>query len=102
ALQNLFENAWRYTQPGGGVQISVEQTPSAVKVIFANTGGEIDAKDLPFIFERFYRGEKSRSRERGGAGIGLAIVKGIVEAHGGEVGAEIVANMTRVWFTLPL
>ena len=102
ALQNLFENAWRYTQLGGTVQISVEQTPSAVKVIFANTGGEIDAKDLPFIFERFYRGEKSRSRERGGAGIGLAIVKGIIEAHGGEVGAEIVANMTRVWFTLPL
>jgi signal transduction histidine kinase len=102
ALQNLFENAWRYTQLGGRVQISVEQTPSAVKVIFANTGGEIDAKDLPFIFERFYRGEKSRSRERGGAGIGLAIVKGIIEAHGGEVGAEILANMTRVWFTLPL
>ena len=102
ALQNLFENAWRYTQPGGSVQVSVEHKPSTVKVIFANTGGEIDEKDLPFIFERFYRGEKSRSRERGGAGIGLAIVKGIIEAHGGEVGAEIAANMTRVWFSLPV
>ena len=102
ALQNLFENAWRYTQPGGRVQVSVEHRPSMVKVVFANTGGEIDEKDLPFIFERFYRGEKSRSRERGGAGIGLAIVKGIIEAHGGEVGAELAANMTRVWFALPL
>ena len=102
ALQNLFENAWRYTQPGGRVEISVERTPSAVQVIFANTGGEIGAKDLPFIFERFYRGEKSRSREHGGAGVGLAIVKGIVQAHGGEVGTEIVGNMTRIWYTLPL
>jgi signal transduction histidine kinase len=102
ALYNLFENASRYTQAGGRVQISVEGRPGAVKVVFANTGGEIDEKDLPFIFERFYRGEKSRSRERGGAGIGLAIVKGIIEAHGGEVGAEIAGDMTRVWFTLPL
>jgi len=58
-------------------------------------------KDLPFIFERFYRGEKSRSREHGGAGIGLAIVKELVEAHDGHVGAEISGNETRIWFSLP-
>jgi signal transduction histidine kinase len=75
--------------------------PGAIKVVFANTGGEIAEQDLPFIFERFYRGEKSRSREHGGAGIGLAIVKELVEAHSGQVGAEIDHDMTRVWFSLP-
>ena len=73
-----------------------------VKVVFANTGGKLEEKDLPFIFERFYRGEKSRSREYGGSGIGLAIVKEIIRAHDGQVGAEIVDNETRVWFTLPI
>jgi signal transduction histidine kinase len=75
--------------------------PSENKVVIANTGGEIAEKDLPFIFERFYRGEKSRSREHGGAGIGLAIVKELIEAHAGKVGAEISDKMTRVWFSLP-
>ena len=59
-------------------------------------------EDLPFIFERFYRGEKSRSREHGGAGIGLAIVKELIEAHNGHVGAEISHNEIRIWFTLPI
>jgi two-component system sensor histidine kinase BaeS len=61
----------------------------------------LEEKDLPFIFERFYRGEKSRSREYGGAGIGLAIVKELVEAHQGKVGAEILDGEIRVWFSLP-
>ncbi len=59
-------------------------------------------QDLPFIFERFYRGEKSRSREHGGAGIGLAIVKELIEAHNGNVGADISQGDTHVWFSLPL
>jgi signal transduction histidine kinase len=71
-------------------------------VAFTNTGGEIAAEDLPFIFERFYRGEKSRSRELGGAGLGLAIVKELVEAHGGRVGAECTPSETRIWFILPV
>jgi signal transduction histidine kinase len=70
-------------------------------VTFANTAGELEEKDLPFIFERFYRGEKSRSREYGGAGIGLAIVKELVEAHQGKVGAEMLDGEIRVWFSLP-
>jgi signal transduction histidine kinase len=53
------------------------------------------------IFERFYRGEKSRSREHGGAGIGLAIVKELIEAHSGRVGAELSDGEVRIWFSLP-
>ena len=82
--------------------ISTESLPEAIKVVFANTGGELAEQDLPFIFERFYRGEKSRSRDHGGAGIGLAIVKELVEAHGGSVSAELVNGRTRIWFDLPV
>ncbi|MBA3240583.1 MAG: HAMP domain-containing protein [Acidobacteria bacterium] len=100
-LHNLFQNAWQYTPRGGQVRVSVGHSPGWVRVTFANTGGGITDEDLPFIFERFYRAEKSRSREYGGAGIGLAIVKELVEAHGGQTGAESSATETRVWFTLP-
>ena len=62
----------------------------------------IAPEDLPFIFERFYRAEKSRSREHGGAGIGLAIVKELIAAHGGRVGAETSATETHIWFALPV
>lgn len=101
-FRNLLENAWEYTPQGGNVEVFAERLPGMVKVAFLNTGEGIAAKDLPFIFERFYRGEKSRSREHGGAGIGLAIVKELVEAHGGEVGVQSTPAETRVWFTLPL
>ncbi len=101
-VYNLLQNSWQYTPADGTVMIAVESNPGAVKVVFANTGGEIAEEDLPFIFERFYRGEKSRSREHGGAGIGLAIVKELVEAHGGSVGAELVSGQSRIWFELPV
>jgi len=101
-ISNLLQNAWQYTPPGGALRISTEPWTKGLKIIFANTGSEIAEKDLPFIFERFYRGEKSRSREHGGAGIGLAIVKELVEAHDGQVGAEIADDETRIWFSLPL
>jgi len=100
-VHNLFQNVWQYTPRGGQIHISVEPSPGWVRVTFANPGYGIVAEDLPFIFERFYRGEKSRSREYGGAGIGLAIVKELVEAHGGQVGAESSAAETRIWFALP-
>lgn len=100
-FSNLLQNAWQYTPHGGNVRISAERLPGRIKMVFANTGEGIAEEDLPFIFERFYRGEKSRSREHGGAGIGLAIVKELVEAHKGEVGAENAPTETRVWFTLP-
>lgn len=100
-IRNLLQNASQYTPHGGNVRIFAERQPGKVKLFFANTGDVIAEEDLPFIFERFYRGEKSRSREHGGAGIGLAIVKELVEAHGGEVGADSTPMETRVWFTLP-
>ena len=101
-MHNLLQNTCQYTDSGGTVMISTEFKPAAIKVVFANTGGEIAEQDLPFIFERFYRGEKSRSREHGGAGIGLAIVKELVEANGGSVSAELVDDRTRIWFDLPI
>lgn len=101
-LQNLLQNSWQYTPSNGAVTVSTELTPRLVKVVFTNTGGEIADEDLPFIFERFYRGEKSRSREHGGAGIGLAIVKELVEAHGGSVGAKLLNGSIQIWFELPI
>ena len=101
-IQNLLDNAWQYTPHGGRVRIIVERLARSVKVIFANTGDPISERDLPSIFERFYRADKSRSRDRGGAGIGLAIVKELIEAHDGRVGAESSASETCIWFTLPV
>lgn len=100
-FRNLFQNAWQYTPPGGRVKLSAEHLPGIVKLVFSNSGEGIAEADLPYIFERFYRGEKSRSREHGGAGIGLAIVKELIEAHGGKVGAESSLGETRLWITLP-
>jgi len=99
-VTNLLRNACQYTPTGGFVRIYTQQASGEMKVPFANTGGELSQKDLPFIFERFYRGEKSRSREHSGAGIGLASVKELIEAHNGHVGAEICEDETRVWFCL--
>ena len=75
--------------------------PSDLLVSITNTGEGIPPDDLDRVFERFYRVEKSRDRARGGAGIGLAIVKQLVEAGGGRVGAESRDGLTRFWFSLP-
>ena len=101
ALRNLFENAWKYTPAGEYFTVVIEKDSPGVKVTFITTGITISEKDLPFIFERFFRVDRSRSREAGGAGIGLAIVKELIEAHGGSVGAESIDNETRIWFILP-
>jgi signal transduction histidine kinase len=101
AIRNLVDNAWKYTPRGGCVTISVQGEPGALRTVVANSGAVIAATDLPYLFERFFRADRSRSRDAGGAGIGLAIVKELIEAHGGTVGAESDASGTRVWFTLP-
>lgn len=87
-IANLLSNAVKYTPEGGIIQIQVSGTGHMGIVKVKDTGMGIGAKELPLIFERFYRTDKSRNRKSGGAGIGLAIVKSIVTAHGGTVTAE--------------
>ena len=100
-LRNLVENAWQYTPEGGRVRIAAVRDGAEIRLDFANSGGGLGEADRAAIFERFYRAEKSRSRDSGGAGIGLAIVKELVEAHGGRVGAAREDGEARFWFTLP-
>ena len=101
-LRNLTDNAARYTPAGGLVDIYLKADPRRVRVDFANDISDLVAEDLPYIFERFYRGEKSRSRQHGGAGIGLAIVKELVEAHSGDIGAKLVAGRLHIGLSLPV
>jgi signal transduction histidine kinase len=73
----------------------------AIRCAISNTGAEIPEADLPLIWERLHRADPSRTRTSGGAGIGLAIVRSIVESHGGQVGAKSVKGRTEIWFQLP-
>ena len=100
-LANLLQNAVRYTPAGGTVTVAAARRPGDVVVSVTNTGPAVPTADLPHLFERFYRVEKSRDAALGGAGIGLAIVKRLVELGGGQVGAESAADRTRFWFSLP-
>lgn len=87
-MANLISNAIKYTQNGGCINVDVVDNKDFVAISVKDNGIGINESDLPFIFERFYRTDKSRNRITGGAGIGLAIVKAIVLAHGGEVSVE--------------
>jgi signal transduction histidine kinase len=92
-IGNLVDNALRYTPPGGRIELAVrwsgEAGPTRRPIVaVTDTGGGIAPADLPHVFDRFYRGDKSRARASGGSGLGLAIVKQLVEAHGGQVWAE--------------
>jgi len=87
-LNNLISNALRHTSAGGEIRVHAWRTAQGVEVAVRDTGEGIPAQDIPHIFERFYRGEKSRNRGTGGAGLGLAIAQGIVHAHGGDIRVE--------------
>ena len=100
-VANLLQNAVRYTPEGGAVRVSLSAVEDGYRVRIANTGPSIPDGDLPRIWERFYRVEKSRDRERGGAGVGLAIVKRLIEDAGGRVGAVSEDGWTTFWFSLP-
>lgn len=99
-LANLLSNALRYGSAGGSIVVRAERRPADLLVSVINSGEPIPVADLGRVFERFYRVEKSRDRARGGAGIGLAIVKQLVEAAGGRVGAESSDGRTCFWFSL--
>jgi signal transduction histidine kinase len=109
-LSNLVENALRYTPSGGAIYISASHEPDQVILSVRDTGEGIAPQDLPRVFERFYRGERSRSRESftsdrqtgAGAGLGLAIAKGLVEAHGGHIWARSEpGNGSTITFSIP-
>jgi heavy metal sensor kinase len=87
-FMNLLDNAIRYTPSPGLVSISVRREGQMAVVAVKDTGVGIPAEDIPFIFERFYRVDKSRSRAEGGTGLGLAISRHIAEAHGGKIDVE--------------
>ncbi|MDK2928375.1 MAG: two-component system, OmpR family, sensor histidine kinase ResE, partial [Bacillota bacterium] len=101
-LINLLDNALRHTPGGGRVSVCGEERDGMLALSVRDTGPGIPPEDLPYIFERFYKVEKARTRTTAGTGIGLAIVKGVVEAHGGRVWAESTPGRgTTFTFTLP-
>jgi two-component system sensor histidine kinase BaeS len=101
-VSNLMQNAARYTNDGGEVTIRLRAEHEWVRFEVENTGGEIPEDELPAIWERLYRVDRSRARSTGGSGIGLAIVRQIVESHGGTVGARSGDGKTAIWFQLPV
>jgi len=101
-LNNLIGNSLRHTANKGRVSVWVRRTIQGVEVTVSDTGTGIRADDLPHIFERFYRGEKSRNRSTGGAGLGLAIARGIVQAHGGDIKVDSeIGKGTQFTFYIP-
>lgn len=100
-ITNLVQNAARYTDDGGRITVRLGAEREAVRCSIENTGVGIPADELPLIWERLHRVDRSRARASGGAGIGLAIARQIVEAHGGQVGASSADGLTQIWFTLP-
>ena len=87
-LRKLLENAVTHTAKGGAITVTAGQQDTWVRVSVDDTGEGIPAEDLPNIFERFYRVDKSRTRATGGSGLGLTIAKRLVEAHGGRIEAR--------------
>jgi signal transduction histidine kinase len=101
---NLLANAVRYSRPGGPVEVSITRTDNhAVRVVFTDRGEGIAKADLPHIFDRFYRGDRSRTRATGGFGLGLAISRTLVEAYGGTIWADSEPGQgTRMTVELPV
>ena len=102
-LRNLLNNAFAYTPQRGKITVNAQRHSDSVEVSVLNTGEGIPSEHLPYLFDRFYRADKSRSRATGGSGLGLAIVKQLVEAHGGTVWAESkVGEWAKFTFALPI
>lgn len=102
-LLNILDNAIRYTPRGGKISVSVRPEGEMAVVSVSDTGIGIPLEDLPYIFDRFYRVDKARSRSEGGSGLGLAIAKRIAEMHGGKIEIESkvgTGSTFRVWLLL--
>ena len=101
-FSNLLNNAVKFTSPSGSINITASDEGSLVKVTVEDTGSGIPEEDLPKVFERFYRVEKTRSRDFGGTGLGLSIARKVIESHGGSIWIESKQGSgTVVNFTLP-
>jgi signal transduction histidine kinase len=102
-IHNLLENAIRYTNPGGRIHVRLSSTPSEARIEISDTGIGIPEQHLPFVFERFFRTDRARRAHPGGSGLGLSIVRWIVEAHKGKVEVSSrVGEGTTFTITLPL
>ena len=100
---NLVDNAIKYTPAGGLVGVKVRASNGRAMLEVNDNGVGIPAESLPHIFERFYRVDKARSRQMGGAGLGLSIIKAIVTAHGGQVRVESIEGKGSVFLVeLPI
>jgi two-component system sensor histidine kinase SaeS len=101
-LYNLVQNALRHTPSDGTIRIEARDAGPEVRVVVSDTGEGIPTEDLPRIFEQFYRGDRARSRDSSGGGLGLSIAEGIVAAHGGRIWAESAVGLGSTFtFTLP-
>jgi len=102
-LLNIIRNATKYTDIGGWIKVRLEEKDKIAKIIVEDNGIGIPETDLPYIFERFYRVDKARSRQEGGTGLGLSICKWIAEAHGGNIKVESKENIgTKFTLELPI
>jgi signal transduction histidine kinase len=102
-LRNLLNNAVAHTPEAGEITVTGRAASVEVAVSVRDTGMGIPSEHLPYIFDRFYRADKSRARQTGGAGLGLAIAKQLVIAHGGSISAENTPGQgTTFTFTLPV
>ena len=88
ALLILMDNAAKYTSQGGSVRVGLVRKDGFAVASVSDTGMGIDSNDIPHLFDRFWRADKARTREHGGAGLGLSIAKWIVDAHGGSIRVE--------------
>jgi signal transduction histidine kinase len=103
-LQNLLANALRHTPAGGSITVKTQAAAGTVQLTITDTGEGIAPEHLPHVFDRFYRADPARARDKGGAGLGLAIVRAIVEAHHGQItaaSAGVPGQGTTFTITLP-